>query len=112
MLRKALIRKFLLLLLFVFTSEVAAIDINFTTDQSSLRCNGGIVSVGDVDRAVINKCGEPLTVTKREADSYDIWVYQFGASKFMFYLGFLHGKLQRIVSAPCSRVDPDCYDVR
>jgi hypothetical protein len=30
----------------------------------------------------------------------------------MYYFGFLHGKLQRIVGAACDNNDPDCYDLR
>lgn len=103
----------ILMLLLIFTiSEAAAIEPSFTNEQSSLRCSGGIVSVGDMDRAVRDRCGPPLAVTRRDTDSYNIWIYQPGASKFMYYLGFLHGKLQRIVSAPCTVNDPECYDLR
>jgi hypothetical protein len=109
---KTILTGILLLLMFTLTGELAAIDFNFTSDQSSLRCSGGIVAIGDVDRSVRKQCGDPLAVTRRASDSYDIWIYQFGASKFMYYLGFLNGKLQRIVSAPCSVNDPDCYDLR
>ena len=110
--RQTILTGILLLVLFTFTGETAAIDIDFTSDQSSLRCSGGVVAVGDLDRLVRNKCGDPLAVTRRDSDSYDIWIYQFGASKFMYYLGFLNAKLQRIVSAPCGVNDPDCYDLR
>ena len=102
----------LALLLFFPTGQATAVDFSFATEQSSLRCSGGIVSVGDPDRSVRERCGPPLAVTRRDIDSYNIWIYQPGASKFMYYLGFLHGKLQRIVSAPCSVNDPDCYDLR
>ena len=98
--------------LLFFIGKAAAMNINFTSEQSSLRCSGGIVSVGDPDRAVRDRCGPPLAVTKKDADSYNIWVYKSGASKFMYYLGFLHGKLQRIVSAPCSTTDQECFDLR
>ena len=109
--QKHLMRMALAVLLLFAASQATAIDIRFTTGQSSLRCSGGIISVGDLDRAVRDRCGPPLAVTKRDADSYNIWVYQPGLSKFMYYLGFLHGKLQRIVSAPCSTDDSKCYDL-
>jgi hypothetical protein len=102
---------FIVGLLFIFTGNSYAIDLNFLADQSSYKCRGGIVAVGDRDRTVRDKCGEPLEITRREVDSYDIWIYSFG-SKFMHYFGFMHGKLQRIVSAPCSVNDPDCFDLR
>jgi hypothetical protein len=89
-----------------------AIDIDNWADQSTFRCSGGIVATGDSDQDVSDKCGEPLKITRRESDSYDIWIYYFGGSRFMYYFGFLHGRLQRIVSAACDNNDPDCYDLR
>ena len=102
----------LLLLPLVVAETTIAIDINFATDHSSYRCRGGIVALGDLDRTVDDKCGDPLTVIRRPSDSYDYWVYTNGASKFMYYLGFLHGKLQRIISLPCSNNNAECFDAR
>ena len=93
-------------------SQAYAIDIDNWADQSTYRCGGGIVATGDSERDVSDRCGEPLEITRRESDSYDIWIYYFGGSRFMYYFGFLHGRLQRIVSAPCTNSDPDCYDLR
>jgi hypothetical protein len=99
----------LLINFFVLSSSIA---IEFRSDQSSFRCSGGVVSVGDYDRDVLDKCGEPIDTARRLSDSYDYWIYHFGASRFMYYFGFLHGKLQRIVSAPCQPDVPGCYDLR
>ena len=93
-------------------SQAHAIDIDNRADQSTFRCSGGVVATGDSERDVSDRCGEPFMITRRESDSYDIWIYYFGGSRFMYYFGFLHGKLQRIVSAPCTSSDPDCYDLR
>ena len=93
-------------------SQSFAIDLDNWADQSTYRCGGGIVATGESDRMVREKCGQPLEITRRESDSYDIWIYYFGGSRFMYYFGFLHGKLQRIVSAPCTSSDPDCYVLR
>ena len=93
-------------------SQVYAIDLDIWADQSTYRCGGGVVATGDSERDVIEKCGEPIKITRRESDSYDIWIYYFGGSRFMYYFGFLHGRLQRIVSAACDNNDPDCYDLR
>jgi hypothetical protein len=89
-----------------------AINLDSWADQSTYRCSGGIVATGDSEREVSDKCGEPLQITRRQSDSYDIWIYYFGGSRFMYYFGFLHGKLQRIVGAACDNNDPDCYDLR
>ena len=88
-----------------------AIDIDNLADQGTLRCYGGVVSTGDSDRAVLQKCGEPLEVQHKQ-DVGPVWIYNIGQSKFMYYLAFLHGKLQRIVSAPCDSNDYRCYDLR
>ena len=102
----------MVLLLVIVTPPSYAIDIDNWADQSTYRCGGGIVAIGDSEIDVSERCGEPLKITRRESDSYDIWIYYFGGSRFMYYFGFLHGKLQRIVSAPCTSNDPDCYDLR
>jgi hypothetical protein len=99
-------------LLTVAFSTALAIDLDSWADQSTYRCSGGVVAIGDSDRYVSDKCGEPLQITRRQSDSYDIWIYYFGGSRFMYYFGFLHGKLQRIVGAACDNNDPDCYDLR
>ncbi len=88
-----------------------AVDIDNLADQGTLRCYGGIVSIGDSDRAVLQKCGEPLEVQHKQ-DVGPIWIYHIGQSNFMHYLAFLHGKLQRIVSAPCRSNNYDCFDLR
>lgn len=88
-----------------------AVDITGLADQSTLRCAGGIVATGDSDRAVLQKCGDPLDVQSIQ-DVGPVWIYKIGQSKFMHYLAFLNGRLQRIVSAPCNSNDYDCYDLR
>jgi len=102
----------ILAVLSVFAERSYSININNLADQSSYRCYGGIVSTGDSERSVKDKCGAPIERTRRQSDSYDIWIYKFGQSDFMYYFGFLHGRLQRIVSAPCKATDAVCYDLR
>ena len=102
----------LLLLPLIVTDQTAAIEIDFSNDHSSIRCTDGIVHVGDKEQGVMDKCGTPVAITAGDSDSYNIWLYQVGASKFMYYLGFLDGKLERIVSRPCINNDPNCYDAR
>ncbi len=101
----------ILALLLVAPQILYAVDITNLADQSTLRCWGGIVATGDSDRTVMAKCGEPLEV-QRILDVGPVWIYNIGQSKFMYYLAFLNGRLQRIVSAPCNPNDYDCYDLR
>ena len=98
-------------LLIVFTRPSYSLDIYTMADQSTWRCPGGIVAVGDSDREVRQKCGSPIEVARIQ-DFGPIWIYQPGQARFMYYLAFQNGKLQRIASAACSNNDPECYDLR
>ena len=98
-------------LLSIVSIPAHAVDIFNLADQSTVRCRGGVVALGDSDRAVLQKCGQPLEVQSKQ-DYGPIWIYHLGQSKFMHYLAFQFGKLQRIVSAPCRVNDYECYDLR
>ena len=100
-----------LALLSVYVGNSDSIDFNSLADQSSLRCSNGVVGIGDLDREVREKCGSPLQIGRRQ-DSGPVWIYHEDQANYMYYLPFLNGKLQRIVSAPCSPDDPDCLDLR
>ena len=99
-----------LALMIIFANQSFAIDFWSLADQSTYRCAGGVVAVGDSDRAVQEKCGDPLEMTSRE-DKGPIWIYHFGQDRFMYYLEFVFGKLQRILSTPCNRDNYDCFDL-
>ena len=98
-------------LLISFAGPAVAVDINTMADQSTMRCPGGVVAIGDSDRAVEEMCGSPDDVV-RVQDYGPIWIYQPGQSRFMYYLAFQNGNLQRIATAPCNNNDPECYDLR
>ena len=53
-----------MVVLFAFAGASHAADFNSLADQSSYRCSGGIVSVGDLDRDVREKCGDPLEIAR------------------------------------------------
>jgi len=99
-----------IVVLIAFTGKSHAIDFRSLADQSSYRCSGGVVSVGDSDRDVREKCGDPLEIGRRQ-DHGPIWIYYHEQATFMYYLAFLNGKLQRIVGAPCNADDPACFDL-
>jgi len=88
-----------------------SLDFSSLADQSTLRCSTNVVAVGDLDRTVRETCGEPIRIL-RVQDLGPIWVYGNNQDRFMYYLEFMNGKLQRIVSAPCSVDDPACFDLR
>ena len=94
----------------LLTGKAYAIDYWSLADQSTYRCPGGVIAVGDSDRYVREKCGDPIEVTSRE-DKGPIWIYHFGQARFMYYLEFVFGKLARILSAPCDRNNYECFDL-
>jgi hypothetical protein len=79
-----------LLQMFVIQSSTFAID---RQDVSTLECSGGIVNVGDSRFEVLEKCGEP---TKKEGSQEYLWIYDFGSSRFVYYLTFTGDRLDRI----------------
>ena len=99
------------ILLILMANQSYGFDIMNLRDQSTLRCPGGIVARGDSDIDVQRRCGEPLKVAYRQ-DFGPIWIYHFGQGRFMHYLAFLHGNLQRIASARCNPDKPECLDIR
>ena len=98
-------------LLIFYVGLCFSLDIYSMADQSTWRCAGGIVALGDSDRDVRQKCGNPIDVAQVQ-DFGPIWIYQPGQARFMYYLAFQNGKLQRIASAACRNNDPECYDLR
>ena len=95
----------------IFAEKSYSIEFNSLADQSSYRCSGGVVAIGDLDRSVREKCGDPLEIGRRQ-DFGPIWIYYSDQSKFMYYLAFANGKLQRIVGASCNPDNADCFDLR
>lgn len=94
----------------ILAQNAIAVDYWSLDGQSTYRCPGGVVAVGDSDRSVRETCGNPLEITSRE-DKGPIWVYHFGQDRFMYYLEFVFGKLERILSTPCDRNKYECFDL-
>jgi len=77
--------------LFFMPHNLLALD-----DASSLECGGGTVSPGDSEAGVRDKCGDPQTVTREDADSPIVWFYNFGPTEFVSYVSFTNGIVERI----------------
>ena len=88
-----------------------SLDFNSLTDQSSYRCSEAVVSIGGSDRSVRQKCEDPIEIAT-VPDYGPIWIYGQEGDRFMYYLEFVNGKLQRIFAAPCRINDPSCFDLR
>ena len=101
----------ILVMLINFSEVSYSIDFTTVADQDSYRCSEWVVATGDLDRTVRKKCGDPLKIGIRQ-DWGPIWIYHSPQEGFMYYLEFVNGKLQRIVSAPCNPEKPECFDLR
>ena len=109
---KHILYKSAILLLLILTTDLSyALDIMNLRDRSSLRCPSGIIARGDSESRVRERCGDPLKIATRQ-DFGPIWIYHFRQDRFMFYLAFLHGNLQRIASAPCNPNRAECLNVK
>ena len=87
MIRNTLFLGTALTLLIIFVDTSHSIDFRSLADQSSYRCSGGVVAVGDLDRDVREKCGDPLEIGRRQ-DFGPIWIYYHEQATFMYYLDF------------------------
>lgn len=96
-----------LLLLFHTSTYAVATD--------SMRCQGGIVSIGDTAGAVMSKCGQPAYTTQRERKDVEVdskgsgskaisivtiddWTFNFGPNEFQYRLVLENGRVTGIES--------------
>jgi hypothetical protein len=91
-------RKFLITVkTFVFffvlsvTSNPFALD-----DTSSLQCDVGIVVRGDLEDSVREKCGDPQKILRPDPQEPVVWVYNFGATEFSYFVSIVNGNVERI----------------
>jgi hypothetical protein len=77
-------------------------------DRSTLRCEDGIIRVGDHPRDVFERCGQPVDRGKMIHRKHDIWVYHESGDRFVYYLAFMNRRLQRIQMVSCIKNDPYC----
>ncbi len=97
--------------LFVFLFHTSS----YAIDTGTMRCHGGIVSVGDTAGAVVSKCGQPAYTTRHErkdvvADSkgsrkkaittvaIDDWTFNFGPNRFQYRVLLEDGEVTGIES--------------
>jgi hypothetical protein len=78
------------------------------SDVSTVRFSGRLVSMGNLSRDVLQTCGEPIRETRISDEPYRIWVYRLGQSDQVYYLAFIHDKLQRIYDVKCFQDNLDC----
>lgn len=77
-------------LIFVFSIQPNSMALD---DTSTMRCDGGIVSTGDSEDSVKEKCGEPQQVLTPDPQEPVKWVYDLGST---YYVSIVNGKVERI----------------
>jgi hypothetical protein len=65
-------------------------------DVPSFRCDGEIIAIGDRQYAVRQACGDPEKITFSGGGTVEEWVYNFGPNTFIYYVTFVHKRLERI----------------
>jgi len=91
----------------VLSAAALALAVPPARAQSSLQCDGGIVSVGDSKLDLLGKCGNPTLVEERLAERWggsghylavtaEEWTYNFGPNRFLQFVTLVGGKVIRI----------------
>lgn len=87
----------------------------FATASGSMRCKGGIVSLGDTAGKVMGSCGQPAFTTQRERKestatgkgsksksattvTIDDWTFNFGPNEFQYRVVMENGVVTGIES--------------
>ena len=88
------------------------------TEALALRCGNKLVDVGDRKIEVVEKCGQPAFVETWQEEvviyrsrlerqirrisqsTIEEWTYNFGADRFIYFLRFINGRLNRIEEGP------------
>lgn len=94
---------------------VAILSPGLASETGTMRCNGGIVSIGDTAGEVMNKCGQPAFASQREQKkieeeskgsrkrkvtvvTIDDWTFNFGPDHFQYQVILENGRVTRIES--------------
>ncbi len=100
---------FALFTLFAMAAQTSA----YAVTSDSMRCDGGLISVGDVASDVMGKCGQPTYATKREekiVDEFvprehvittvviDDWTFNFGPDRLQYRVILKNGRVWQIES--------------
>jgi hypothetical protein len=74
--------------------------------EDGMRCNGDLISIGDGEAVVQQKCGAPTKAARRDERTYvrgryfrsvvDTWTYDRGRSEFVRILTFVDGALRTV----------------
>ncbi|MBJ6726555.1 DUF2845 domain-containing protein [Geomesophilobacter sediminis] len=88
-------------------------DVVLATESGTMRCSGGLVSLGNTAAEVVGKCGSPAFTTQRrekrgapggktsertELVTLDDWTFNFGPNEFQYAVLLEYGRVVRIES--------------
>ena len=98
----------LVLALFIVAADNITRMLPEGADVSTIRCSSRLVSIGDLSRDVLEKCGEPIKETQFTDQPGRVWVYRLGQIDHVFYLFFIDEILERIYDVKFLQDNPDC----
>lgn len=106
--------KWLLIVVILASMTATGPAASAVQESQSMRCRGGIVSVGDTAVEVVGKCGEPAYKSQGVATRViqpgpynertilsvpaDIWIFNFGPNEFQYRVLLDSGSVFRIES--------------
>ena len=90
------VRLFSFFLVFLFVASFANCVLA-DESESSFRCGTQVVQLGDSNMRVLTECGPPTEKEILGGEPLEIWVYNRGATDFMYRLRFLEGSLVEII---------------
>ena len=76
---------------------ILIISLGNAYSDNMLRCQGGIVRLGDTKADLINKCGNP-THTRKSWFNIEYFNYDRGSNRFIKTIKIIDGKVNRIKS--------------
>jgi hypothetical protein len=87
--------------LFVGAAYTPAVALD---DVASVRCDQESIITGDTEYQVKTTCGEPDTILIKGL-ARKVWIYNFGPTRFIYYLTFVNGRLTRIQTGEYGHYD-------
>jgi hypothetical protein len=89
------IRKLVIIIMTAFLIGLVHEPSASLDDAGSLRCNQESSMSGDTEFQVKTACGEPESILIK-GFAKKVWIYNFGPTRFIYYLTFVNGGLERI----------------
>jgi hypothetical protein len=89
------VRKIFMIILSVCLIDSSPAILTALDDAGSMRCDQESIMIGETEFQIKTACGEPDTILMKGL-AKKVWIYNFGPTKFIYYLTFVNGRLARI----------------